>query len=246
LPEKQHHVRGVKSSKSTKVLKVELLSQAEDELSDAYDWYEEQQIALGNKFYNEINHYLNLIEHNPYQFPVRYTEELRSASLNKFPFLILYLFFILAETLNIFNKSEIEIPNGEALLNTIKKLNTSEKFRNQNLPLHMPYKEREISKMYYTMGEVAILFDVNQSLLRFYEKEFELQTKRNKKGNRYFTSEDIEILKIIFHLTRDKGYTLNGAKEYLKNNMADSKDSHRVISSLENLKKFLIEVRDQL
>ena len=90
MPEKQHHVRGVKSSKSTKVLKVELLSQAEDELSDAYDWYEEQQIALGNKFYNEINHYLNLIEHNPYQFPVRYTEELRSASLNKFPFLILY------------------------------------------------------------------------------------------------------------------------------------------------------------
>ncbi|ASU34296.1 MerR family transcriptional regulator [Mucilaginibacter xinganensis] len=111
----------------------------------------------------------------------------------------------------------------------------------------MPYKEREISKMYYTMGEVAILFDVNQSLIRFYEKEFDvLQPKKNKKGNRYFTPEDIENLKIIFHLIRDKGYTLNGAKEYLKNNMADSKDSHRVISSLESLKKFLIEVRDQL
>ena len=111
----------------------------------------------------------------------------------------------------------------------------------------MPYKEREISKMYYTMGEVAILFDVNQSMIRFYEKEFDiLQPKKNKKGNRYFTPEDIENLRIILHLTRDKGYTLTGAKEYLKNNMADTKDSHRVISSLETLKKFLIEVRDQL
>lgn len=111
----------------------------------------------------------------------------------------------------------------------------------------MAYKEREITKIYYTIGEVAILFDVNQSLIRFYEKEFDiLQPKKNKKGNRYFSPEDIEHLKIIFHLTRDKGYTLNGAKEYLKNNMADTKDSQRVIGALENLKKFLLEVRDQL
>jgi DNA-binding transcriptional MerR regulator len=111
----------------------------------------------------------------------------------------------------------------------------------------MPYKEREISKMYYSMGEVSKLFDVNQSLIRFYEKEFDiLQPKKNKKGNRYFTPEDVENLKIILHLIRDKGYTLNGAKEHLKNNMSASKDSHRVINSLENLKKFLLEVRDQL
>jgi DNA-binding transcriptional MerR regulator len=111
----------------------------------------------------------------------------------------------------------------------------------------MPYKEREISKMYYTMGEVAALFDVNQSLIRFYEKEFDIiQPKKNKKGNRYFTPEDIENLKIIFNLIREKGYTLAGAKEYLKNNMSGTKDNQRVISSLENLKKFLIEVRDQL
>lgn len=111
----------------------------------------------------------------------------------------------------------------------------------------MPYKEREISKMYYTMGEVAAIFDVNQSLIRFYEKEFDiLQPKKNKKGNRYFTPEDIEHLKIIFNLIRDKGYTLNGAKEYLKNNIEDTKDTQRVIASLENLKQFLLEVRDQL
>lgn len=111
----------------------------------------------------------------------------------------------------------------------------------------MPYKERDISKLYYTMGEVASMFDVNASLIRFYEKEFEvLQPKKNKKGNRLFTGEDIENFKIIFHLIKDKGYTLQGAKDHLKQNMNDVKDSQRVINSLENLKKFLLEVKEQL
>ncbi|MEO6149689.1 MAG: MerR family transcriptional regulator [Mucilaginibacter sp.] len=111
----------------------------------------------------------------------------------------------------------------------------------------MPYKEREISKMYYTMGEVAAMFDVNQSMLRFYEKEFDvLQPKKNKKGNRYFTPEDIENLKVIFHLIKDKGYTLNGAKEHMKSNIGNTKDQQRVIDKLVDLKKFLLEVRDQL
>jgi DNA-binding transcriptional MerR regulator len=111
----------------------------------------------------------------------------------------------------------------------------------------MPYKERDISKLYYTMGEVSAMFDVNPSLIRFYEKEFEvLQPKKNKKGNRLFTPEDLENLKIIFHLIKDKGYTLAGAKDHLKQNMHDIKDSQRVIASLENLKKFLLEVREQL
>ncbi|MDB5031947.1 MerR family transcriptional regulator [Mucilaginibacter sp.] len=111
----------------------------------------------------------------------------------------------------------------------------------------MPQKEHEINKMYYTMGEVTAMFDVNASLIRYYEKEFDvLQPKKNKKGNRLFTPEDVENLKIIFNLIRDKGYTLPGAKEYLKSNMASTKDSQKVINSLENLKKFLLEVRDQL
>ena len=111
----------------------------------------------------------------------------------------------------------------------------------------MPHKEREITKMYYTMGEVAAMFSVNQSLLRFYEKEFDiLQPKKNKKGNRYFTPEDIENLKIIFNLINDKGYTLQGAKDYLKQNLNTTKDTQSVINSLENIKSFLLEVRDQL
>ncbi|WP_214070538.1 MerR family transcriptional regulator [Mucilaginibacter sp. dw_454] len=111
----------------------------------------------------------------------------------------------------------------------------------------MSIDEREITKMYYTMGEVTVMFGVNPSMIRFYEKEFDiLKPKKNKKGNRLFTPEDIENLKIIFHLIRDKGYTLQGAKDYLKNNIGDSKGSQKVIDSLENLKKFLLEVRDQL
>ena len=111
----------------------------------------------------------------------------------------------------------------------------------------MPYKERDISKLYYTMGEVSAMFDVNQSLLRFYEKEFDiLQPKKNKKGNRYFTPEDIENLKIIFHLINDKGYTLQGAKDHLRQNLGTTKDNQSVINSLESIKSFLLEVRDQM
>jgi DNA-binding transcriptional MerR regulator len=115
------------------------------------------------------------------------------------------------------------------------------------LYLRMPYKERDISKMYYTMGEVTTMFSVNHSLIRYYEKEFDvLQPKKNKKGNRYFTNEDIENLKVIFHLVRDKGYTIQGAKDHLKNNMTETKSQQSILTSLENLKKFLLEVRDQL
>lgn len=91
------------------------------------------------------------------------------------------------------------------------------------------------------------MFDVNQSLIRFYEKEFDVLTpKKNKKGNRYFTPEDIENLKIIFHLIRDKGYTIQGAKDHLRNDSGNTRDNQRIIDSLENLKKFLLEVRNEL
>jgi len=111
----------------------------------------------------------------------------------------------------------------------------------------MAIKDREISKMYYTMGEVAILFDVNQSLIRFYEREFDiLAPKKNKKGMRVFNQEDIENLKLIIHLIKDKGYTLQGAKDFIKNKGNSGKNDIRVVNALENIKSFLIEVRDQL
>lgn len=111
----------------------------------------------------------------------------------------------------------------------------------------MPYKEREINKLYYTMGEVTEMFGVNASQIRFYEREFDvLQPKKNKKGNRLFTQEDITHLKIIFNLVKDKGYTLQGAREHLRNNKNEVKENQRVIDSLEKLKGFLLEVRDNL
>lgn len=109
----------------------------------------------------------------------------------------------------------------------------------------MPYKEREINKMYYTMGEVTEMFNVNASQIRFYEKEFDvLQPKKNKKGNRLFTPEDIENLKIIFHLVDDKGFTLKGAKEHLKNNTSEVKENQKIIASLEKLKDFLLKLNE--
>lgn len=111
----------------------------------------------------------------------------------------------------------------------------------------MPYKERDINKMYYTMGEVTEMFNVNASQIRFYEKEFDiLQPKKNKKGNRLFTPEDIENLKIIFNLVDEKGFTLKGAKDYLKNNKSGVKENQKIIDSLEKLKGFLMNLAQEL
>src|SRR6185369_10512936 len=77
----------------------------------------------------------------------------------------------------------------------------------------MPYKEREIQKMFYTVGEVANMFKVNPSHIRFWSKQFDvIKPATNKKGNRLFTSKDIENFKVIYHLVKEKGFTLKGAK----------------------------------
>ncbi|SEK72946.1 DNA-binding transcriptional regulator, MerR family [Parapedobacter koreensis] len=97
------------------------------------------------------------------------------------------------------------------------------------------------------MGEVTTMFGVNASQIRFYEREFDIiQPKKNKKGNRLFTPEDVANLKIIFNLVKDKGYTLQGARDYLKNNKGEARENQRVIDSLQRLKAFLLEVRDSL
>ncbi|SMO46734.1 MerR family transcriptional regulator [Solitalea koreensis] len=111
----------------------------------------------------------------------------------------------------------------------------------------MPYKERDINKLYYTIGEVAEMFNVNTSLIRFWEKEFDvLQPKKNKKGNRLFTPEDVENLKIIYFLVKDKGFTLQGAKEHMKNNKNIETDRQKVIDSLVKIKSFLNQLKNEL
>ncbi len=83
----------------------------------------------------------------------------------------------------------------------------------------MPYKEKEIEKLYFTIGEVAQMFNVNTSHIRFWSKEFEvIRPATNKKGNRLYTQSDLENFKKIYHLVKEKGYTLKGAKSELKDN----------------------------
>jgi len=102
-------------------------------------------------------------------------------------------------------------------------------------------------KRYYKIGEVAKAFGVNTSHIRFWEKEFDvLQPKKNKKGNRLFTQEDIKNLQLIFHLVKEKGFTLDGAKSKMKENPKEIKSNHEIISKLEGIKEALINIKDQL
>ncbi|MEO1050779.1 MAG: MerR family transcriptional regulator [Bacteroidota bacterium] len=111
----------------------------------------------------------------------------------------------------------------------------------------MPYKEKEIEKKYFAIGEVADKFGVATSLIRFWESEFDIiKPKKNRKGNRQFTKEDIENVKLIYHLVKEKGYTLQGAKDMLKSDAKAVKDKMEVIDSLKKLKSFLIDIQHQI
>jgi DNA-binding transcriptional MerR regulator len=111
----------------------------------------------------------------------------------------------------------------------------------------LPYKEKQIEKIYYTIGEVAEIFKVAPSLIRFWQSEFEIiNPKKNKKGNRQFTKDDIENIKMVYHLVKEKGYTLQGAKELIKADKVKVKDKFEMIRSLEKVKSFLIELKKNL
>ncbi len=102
-------------------------------------------------------------------------------------------------------------------------------------------------KRYYKIGEVAKAFNVNTSLIRFWENEFDvLKPKKNKKGNRLFTPEDLRNLKMIYFLVKEKGFTLDGAKKKLKENPEDIFSKHNIILRLEEIKNELIQIKNQL
>jgi len=105
----------------------------------------------------------------------------------------------------------------------------------------------KIEKIYYTIGEVAELFEVNASLIRFWENEFDfLNPQKNKKGNRLFTKEDLNKLRLIYHLVKEKGYTLQGARERIKGNKEDVEKQVEIIDSLQRIKSFLLELKNDL
>ena len=102
-------------------------------------------------------------------------------------------------------------------------------------------------KRYYKIGEVAKAFSVNTSLIRFWEKEFDIiQPKKNAKGNRLFTSNDIANFQLIYRLVKEKGYTLEGAKQKLKENPESVINNHQIISRLEAIKLELTNIKNQL
>lgn len=102
-------------------------------------------------------------------------------------------------------------------------------------------------KMYYKIGEIAQAFQVNTSLIRFWEKEFDiLKPKKNAKGNRLFTQEDLKNIKLIYNLVKENGFTLDGAKQKLKNNPEKIVNNHEIISRLEAVKASLLQIKNHL
>ena len=105
----------------------------------------------------------------------------------------------------------------------------------------------ETEKTYYTINEVAEMFNVNASLLRYWEKEFtQIKPYKNKKGDRRFTRQDIETIRKIYTLTKEKGYTLQGAKDVLKQDKKEESTNKEVVKRLKKLKERLLEIRDSL
>ena len=110
----------------------------------------------------------------------------------------------------------------------------------------MALLEKETEKLFYSIGEVAEMFDVNTSLIRFWEKEFDvISPSKNKKGNRLFTKKDIENFKIIYHLVKEKGYTLDGAKIALTTNKKIN-EAVEMIDRLEFVKSELLKLKSSL
>ncbi|MFT5762437.1 MAG: DNA-binding transcriptional MerR regulator [Polaribacter sp.] len=102
-------------------------------------------------------------------------------------------------------------------------------------------------KRYYKIGEVAKAFSVNTSLIRFWEKEFDIiKPKKNAKGNRLFTQDDVANFKLIFNLVKERGFTLDGAKQKLKKNPESTINNHEIISRLESVKAELNKIKNQL
>jgi DNA-binding transcriptional MerR regulator len=102
-------------------------------------------------------------------------------------------------------------------------------------------------KRYYSIGELAKAFDVNASLLRFWDKEFDiLKPRKNAKGNRMFTPEDVKNIQLIYHLVKERGFTLEGAKIHLKEGQKKTLDKYEIISKLEGIKNQLMAIKGDL
>ena len=111
----------------------------------------------------------------------------------------------------------------------------------------MPGTEKNPKKLYYSIGEVAEHFGVNTSLIRYWENEFDvIKPKKNKKGNRLFTQQDIDNFHLIYHLVKEKGMTLKGAKKKIADNKEDTINNFEVIKNLKNIKDLLLKIKNEI
>jgi DNA-binding transcriptional MerR regulator len=111
----------------------------------------------------------------------------------------------------------------------------------------MPYKEKKVEKLYYSIGEVAGMLEVPVSTVRFWENEFDiLKPMKNKKGNRLFTAADIKNLRIIHHLVKEEGMTLAGAKKRLSGKWDETDFKFEINDSLQKIKSMLLDIRDNI
>jgi DNA-binding transcriptional MerR regulator len=111
----------------------------------------------------------------------------------------------------------------------------------------MPYKEKQVEKLYYTIGETARMLEVPVSTVRFWENEFDiLKPLKNKKGNRMFTSGDIRNLKIIHHLLKEEGMTLSGVKKKMYGKWDEAEYKHQISESLQRIRSMLLELGDNV
>ena len=111
----------------------------------------------------------------------------------------------------------------------------------------MALNNKATEKLFYKIGEVAEMFEVNISTVRYWEKEFDiLKPKKNKKGNRLFTPKDVTNLQIIHHLLKERGFTIDGARKKLKENKKDTIDNIEIVNHLRDIRGFLVKLREGL
>ncbi len=111
----------------------------------------------------------------------------------------------------------------------------------------MPYKEKNIEKLYYSIGEVSRLLDVPVSTVRFWENEFDiLKPMKNKKGNRMFTSSDLRNLQIIHRLLKDEGMTIQGVRKKLGGKWDEAGKIYEINDSLQKIRNLLLDLRDNI
>lgn len=109
-------------------------------------------------------------------------------------------------------------------------------------------EEKENTKLYYSIGEVSRMFNVNASLVRYWEREFPgiIKPKKNRKGNRFFTKQDIDNFHLIYHLVKEQGMTLDGAKKKIKGNKEELNENFEIVKILKGIREMLNEIRDNL